>query len=225
MVERPGWRARFIRGVYATHNDSPAVRRALEAVLSDVGGRRALNVGSGTTRLGQAVINLDRRPSTATHVVGDALRLPFAARAFAGVVSQEMVEHVADPFLGVREMARVLAPGGVLYLQLPFVIGYHPGPEDYWRFTRAGMRCLVEQAGLAVHTLEQSVSGGTGTYRILVEFWAGLFAAIWSALYWPAKAAAAIVLYPLKWLDGWLGRGAQRDRIAGGYFVIARKSG
>jgi SAM-dependent methyltransferase len=225
MADRPDWRAQFVRGVYATHNDSAVVRRALESVLSEVGMRRAPNVGSGTTRLGRAVINLDRRASAATDVIGDAMRLPFAAHSFAGVVSQETVEHVADPFLAVREMARVLVPGGALYLQLPFVIGYHPGPEDYWRFTLAGIRRVVEQSGLTVGTLEQSVAGGTGTYRILVEFWAGLFAAIWSALYWPVKALAAVVLYPLKWLDGWLGRGAQRDRIAGGYFVIARKPG
>jgi hypothetical protein len=83
----------------------------------------------------------------------------------------------------------------------------------------------VLQAGLRVETLEQSVSGGTGSYRILVEFVAGFFAAAWSALYWPAKAATAVLLYPLKWLDGWMQRGAQRDRIAGGYFVIARKLG
>jgi len=182
-------------------------------------------VGGGTTRLGRAVINLDRRTTSATQVVGDALRLPFAKEAFMAVVSQETVEHVADPFLAVREMARVLGAGGTLYLQLPFVIGYHPGPEDYWRFTRAGIRQLVDQAGLSAGTLDLSVAGGTGGYRVGVEFVAGFFAAAWSALYWPAKAAAALLLLPLKWLDGWMGRSAQRDRIAGGYFVIARKPG
>jgi len=225
MTERPGRRARFVRGVYATHNDSRAVRRALESVLSAAAGGRVLNVGGGTTRLGRAVINLDRRTTSATQVVGDALRLPFAKGAFIAVVSQETVEHVSDPFLAVREMARVLGAGGTLYLQLPFVIGYHPGPEDYWRFTRAGIRQLVDQAGLSAGTLDLSVAGGTGGYRVGVEFVAGFFAAAWSGLYWPAKAAAALLLFPLKWLDGWMGRGAQRDRIAGGYFVIARKPG
>lgn len=223
MNERPGWRSRFVRGVYADQNDSRAVRRALAGVLSETAGGRRLNVGSGATRLGRYVVNLDRRATSSTHVVGDALALPFGAGTFPVVVSQETVEHVLDPFLAAREMARVMAKNGVLYLQLPFVIGYHPGPEDYWRFTRAGIGQLVLQAGLRVETLEQSVSGGTGSYRILVEFVAGFFAAAWSALYWPAKAAAAVLLYPLKWLDGWMQRGAQRDRIAGGYFVIARK--
>jgi len=223
MNDRPGWRARFVRGVYADQNDARAVRRALTRVLSAADGGRRLNVGSGATRLGQGVVNLDRRAAWSTHVVGDALALPFAAGTFHLVVSQETIEHVLDPFLAAREMARVMAKNGVLYLQLPFVIGYHPGPEDYWRFTRAGIGQLVLQAGLRVETLEQSVSGGTGSYRILVEFVAGFFAAAWPALYWPAKAAAAVLLYPLKWLDGWMQRGAQRDRIAGGYFVIARK--
>ncbi len=225
MGESAGFRARFVRRIYATHNDSPAVRRALSRVLAPVAGQRALNVGSGTTQLGEGVINLDRRANPATHVVADAHSLPFAARTFAAVISQETLEHVADPFRAVREMSRVLSSGGTLYIQLPFIIGYHPGPEDYWRFTRAGIRQLVDQSGLSIRELGQSVAGGTGTYRILVEFWAGLFAAVWSELYWPAKATAALLLYPLKWLDVWLARGAQRDRIAGGYFVIARKPG
>jgi SAM-dependent methyltransferase len=218
-------RARFVRRVYATHNDSRAVRRALGGLLAGGLGGRRLNVGSGDTHLAQDMLNLDRQATRSTHVVGDAQALPFATGVFRVVVSQETVEHVADPFRAVRELARVTATNGEIYLQLPFVIGYHPGPEDYWRFTRAGIAQLVEQAGLQVETLGQSVSAGTGAYRILVELVAGFFAAAWSALYWPVKAGAAVVFYPLKWLDGWMHRSAQRDRIAGGYFVIARKPG
>lgn len=225
MNDASGLRARFVRSVYATHNDSRAVRRALSGLLTGRSGARRLNVGSGATYLAHDMVNLDRRVSRTTDLVGDAQALPFAAGTFHVVISQETVEHVADPFRAVREMARVMTTNGEVYLQLPFVIGYHPGPEDYWRFTRAGIAQLVVQAGLRVETLAQSVSGGTGAYRILVEFVAGFFAAAWSALYWPAKAAAAVVFFPLKWLDGWMQHGAQRDRIAGGYFVIARKPG
>ncbi len=121
------------------------------------------------------------------------------------------------------EMGRVLAPGGWIYLQAPFIIGYHPGPEDYWRFTRAGLTRLVERAGVTPLRVERSVAGGTGFYRILVEFLAGVVGRILPAAYLPAKGLASLLCFPLKWLDPLLGGGAQADRIAGGYFAVGRK--
>jgi SAM-dependent methyltransferase len=219
---QPDWRRRFVRAVWATHNNSPAVRKALAGVAASAEGR-ALNVGSGDTRLGVHVIGVDVRRTPATDVVADAGALPFASSAFGLVVSQEMVEHVEDPFLAVREMARVLARGGRIYLQAPFVIGYHPGPEDYWRFSRAGLGRLLAQAGLQPERIERAVAAGTGFYRILVEFLAGGVGRVVPALYLPAKGAVSLLCFPLKWLDPLLDGGAQADRIAGGYFAIGRK--
>ncbi len=221
---RPSWRQRFVRAVWATHNDSPPVRRALTEVVASAGaGARGLNVGSGDTRIGPGFVGVDVARTPSTDVLADARALPFSPRAFGVVVSQEMVEHVDDPFAVVREMARVLIPGGRLYLQAPFVIGYHPGPEDYWRFTRAGMRRLLTQAGLDPTRVDRSVAAGTGFYRVLVEFVAGAAARLAPALYVPVKGLASLLCFPLKWLDPWLGRGPQADRIAGGYFAIGRK--
>jgi SAM-dependent methyltransferase len=218
-----GIRKRFVRAFWAAHNDSPAVRRTLRALLADGLDGRGLNLGCGEERLDPRLVNFDLVRTPAVDVRGDATALPFPDASFALVISQEMVEHVADPFRAVREMARVLSPGGRLYLQAPFVIGYHPGPEDYWRFSRAGLRRLVEQAGLECGRPEPAVGGGTGMYRIAVEFCAGIAARILPALYLPAKASASVLLYPLVWWNGFLDRGSQADRIPGGYFVVAAK--
>ena len=180
-------------------------------------------MGSGETRLDIRLLNLDLARGAAVDCVADALQLPFPGSGFALVVSQETVEHLPDPFAAVHEMSRVLQPGGTLYLQAPFVIGYHPGPEDYWRFTRAGMRRLVEQAGLRQVQVEPVIGAGTGFHRILGEFLAGLAARVLPAAYAPVKGLAALVFYPLKWLDGWLLGGGQRDRIPGGYVAIGKK--
>jgi SAM-dependent methyltransferase len=166
---------------------------------------------------------MDLHRSSATDCQADALRLPFQTEVFDIVISQETVEHVANPFRAVQEMERVLKLDGVLYLQVPFVIGYHPGPEDYWRFTRAGVRTLLDVAGLRCEKLIQSVGAGTGLHRILVEFVAGIGARIIPRSYWAFKAAAALLFYPLRWLDRWLMRGSQADRIPGGYLAIGRK--
>ena len=123
------------RTFWSTYHDSGVVKAELTKLLGTLGeGERGLNVGSGEGDHGQKVVNLDVDPSTSINCVGNALNLPFADGAFEIVLSQETVEHVPDPFRAVREMARVLRSGGILYLQAPFVIGYHPDPEDYWRF-------------------------------------------------------------------------------------------
>jgi len=44
----------------------------------------------------------------------DVRDLPFADQTFALVMSAYMLEHLADPRAGLREMARVLRPGAVL---------------------------------------------------------------------------------------------------------------
>ncbi len=218
-----GWRRRFVRSVYADQNDSPAVRKALAELLQQLGAGRGLNVGSGSERLDARLIQLDLVRRATIDCVADARYLPFPTNAFDLVVSQETVEHVADPFEAVREMARVLRPGGRIYLQLPFVIGYHPGPEDYWRFTRAGMAELLHQAGIRQTTVQVSVGVGTGFYRIAVEFAASLAGRLAAGLYLPVKGVVSLLCYPLKWLDGWLQGGVARDRIPGGYLAAGRK--
>jgi SAM-dependent methyltransferase len=213
-----------VRAVWATHNDSPAVRRALRDLLASAGPMaRGLNVGAGDTRWGAAFIHVDLAPTPAVDVVADAQSLPFGGGTFDLVISQETVEHLPDPFAAVAEMGRVLAPGGWIYLQAPFIIGYHPGPEDYWRFTRTGLARLVERAGVTPMRVDRAVAGGTGFYRILVEFLAGGVGRIVPAAYLPAKGLASLLCFPLKWLDPLLGGGAQADRIAGGYFAVGRK--
>jgi hypothetical protein len=50
----------------------------------------------------------------------DAERLSFPDACFDFVVSNDVLEHVADPLAAAREIARVLRPGGELFLAIPF---------------------------------------------------------------------------------------------------------
>jgi len=68
-----------------------------------------------------------------------------------------------------------------------------------------------------------AVGPATGFHRIAVEFAATIAASICTRLYIPTKAAMALLLYPIKWLDPLLMKGPQGDRIAGGYVVICKR--
>lgn len=218
------WRDRFVGSVYATHNQSPNIREAVHRLVKQLGsGGCGLNVGAGSSQLHPALINVDIVPGPTVNVCASVECLPFPDGIFNLVVSQELLEHVRDPFQAMQEMRRVLKKGGILYCQVPFIIGYHPGPTDFWRFTREGIRELVEKANMECLEVTTAVGAGTGFYRIAVEFLAVLASRFAGVLYRPVKGAFALILYPLKWLDPFLSKSPEIDRIPGGYLVIARR--
>lgn len=49
----------------------------------------------------------------------DAEKLPYSDEAFDIVISCETIEHLPNPSVALREMARVCRPGGCLYLTTP----------------------------------------------------------------------------------------------------------
>lgn len=69
-------------------------------------------------RFQQAGVRLGReRGLTNLHfALADGMYLPFPAGSFDLVLSHAVIEHVADAALYLRECARVLAPGGRMYL-------------------------------------------------------------------------------------------------------------
>ena len=98
----------------------------------------------------------------------DATALPFAAASVQTILCVDMLVHILDPDRQaqvLREVARVLRPGGVVVLSVPSVLGYRRGRRrlvlrDSVYMTLADARALVRQAGLqgeaerGVHFLE-----------------------------------------------------------------------
>lgn len=55
-------------------------------------------------------------------VLGNALKLPFADASFDRVIASEVLEHVLDDMEAMRELFRVLKPGGLLAVTVPSAI-------------------------------------------------------------------------------------------------------
>lgn len=104
-----------------------------------------LDVGAGFRPVYYSnVVNLEVKDYPTTDVIGVADRLPFRDNSFDGVISIAVLEHVKDPFLCAREIARVLKPGAWLKCCVPFLQPLHGYPHHYFNMTHEGLRTLFE---------------------------------------------------------------------------------
>jgi SAM-dependent methyltransferase len=118
----------------------PNLRR-LEGSLLDVGcGERPFRcfIPSGVRYVGldvpgSAAFGMGRQPDV---VLFDGLTIPFPDNSWDNILCTEVLEHAPEPEGLVREMLRVLRPGGTLLLTVPFAARVHHVPHDYRRFTR-----------------------------------------------------------------------------------------
>jgi SAM-dependent methyltransferase len=84
---------------------------------------------------------------------GDACNLPFADESFDTVVSFQVMEHIPEPDKMIAEVNRVLVTGGHAIFTTPFMWGIHEAPNDYYRFTKYGLRYLFEKNGFEIREL------------------------------------------------------------------------
>lgn len=90
------------------------------------------------------------------HLYADAAALPLATGCADAIVCLEVIEHVRSPAEALSEFARVLRPGGVLFLSMPFMYPIHDAPYDFQRYTEYGLRRELENAGFDIVRLERS---------------------------------------------------------------------
>jgi len=137
---------------------------------------RLLEVGPGpghllaaALRRGFTVAGVDPNPASVRRIrerLGvdvelasiESSRLPDSA--FDAVVNVDLMSHFDDPVAALRAMARRLAPGGHLCLELSLLGGISPGwyrvlgrvgfPEHRWLYSREALERVLARAGLRV---------------------------------------------------------------------------
>jgi SAM-dependent methyltransferase len=85
------------------------------------------------------------------------------------VLSTQVLEHVTSPALYLSECRRVLRAGGRLLLSTHGLMVYHPDPDDYWRWTCAGLERAVREAGLEVERLEGIMGLGASGLQLFQD--------------------------------------------------------
>jgi SAM-dependent methyltransferase len=142
--------------------------------------------------------------------------IPVPDGSFDALMSTQVLEHVTDPSLYLAESFRVLRPGGRMLLSTHGTFVYHPDPDDYWRWTCAGLKQSVRGAGFEVAHFE-GIIGLLPTGIQLVE----------DALYWHLprllRAPFALVMQTLMALGDRLHSPGSRALNAQVFALIAEK--
>lgn len=93
---------------------------------------------------------MDCRQEKVVDIYGDLSALPLADRCLDGILCTQVLEHIKDPQTALKEMARVLKPGGKLILSAPFFYPLHDEPHDFFRYTPHGLNTLISVARLDI---------------------------------------------------------------------------
>jgi len=141
--------------------------------------------------------------------------LPLKDGSVDRVMLLNVLEHIYEHRLLLRELRRVLKPGGKMYFYVPFFIVVHRHPHDFYRYTDEALERLMREAGFA----KADIVPHGGLLHCLATGWDWLARSPmpfrWLA-YFPILLAALGDAV----LDAFAG-GRMRERFVLGYFVEA----
>jgi len=109
--------------------------------------------------------------------------IPKPDDTYDAVVNTQVLEHVPDPLAVLKELHRVLKPGGVLLMSLPLNAPLHGEPWHYFHFTHYGVFELVRKTGFEMISCEKR----GGAFWAMGQRLRDMFA-LWLKQYDPTRA-------------------------------------
>ncbi|MEK7551805.1 MAG: methyltransferase domain-containing protein [Patescibacteria group bacterium] len=97
--------------------------------------------------IGTKILNLDLKNEGREKIDFEKDLLPVTTESVQGVLAFNLLEHIYNYRHLTREAARVLKQRGQMIGFVPFLINYHPDPNDYFRYTRESLQKIFTEAG------------------------------------------------------------------------------
>ncbi len=198
------------------------VGKSIKSLLNNIPeGNLILNLGSGFKIIRKDVINVDSFPFKGVDVVADIKKIPFLDDSVDFIICDAVLEHIDEPDAVIKEMSRVLRPGGLVYVTIPFIFGFHSCPEDYYRWTESGLRARMKDFCKA--EVGVCVGPSSAMVFILSEWLAIILSFGIKRIYESLIILFLIVLSPLKLLDFFYYKYPPSKNIAAGFYFIGYK--
>lgn len=160
-------------------------------------------------------VDLEMNPK-ADHHIGFDSKTSLPADYADIILSNQVLEHVDSPQGYLQEARRLLKPDGVMILSTHGYWFYHPTPNDYWRWTSAGLRKTIEAEGFEIIEFKGImglISSGLQLFQDGVA----------NKLPGPLKSLWALVMQTVIRLADKLNSQAQKDRDASLYIMAIRR--
>lgn len=161
--------------------------------------KKIVNLGSGPRFIRHDVENIDMQPYPGVKIVADICKTPLKDESVSRIICDNVLEHVKEPELAVKEMWRILEKDGLAYIALPFLYPFHSSPSDYRRYTTEGLKQLFKDFEI----VELGVRAGP--FSALTVYFCHLFGLIFSfGSMWLNSLLTNLVmflLFPIKLLD------------------------
>jgi SAM-dependent methyltransferase len=212
---------KFFSFVYHFMNPSFAKVRAKTVLEKITNGGIIFNLGSGATSLREDVVNVDFFPFENVDFVADVCDLPFSDNIADAMISECVLEHTPDPDKVVSEMYRVLKPGGLVYVVVPFVFSFHSSPYDFYRWSKMG----IGEQFKDFDKIDSGIHFGSGNALnwILAEYFATLFSFGVEKLHQVLFILFLILFVPLGYLDFILNKFNTSQNIASHVYYLGKK--
>ena len=170
---------------------------------------------------GQTDYPIQPVPFTNVHIVADIVNLPFKDNSVDVIINEAVLEHDKNPQALVKEMYRVLKPGGLIYITTVFVASFHSSPNDYYRWSKQGLRELLSDFK------EQEVDiicGPTSAMLSVFNEWLAIILSFGLRhLHQVLLIIFTIITSPLKIIDYLIYKFPGSQNIAYGFYYIGKK--
>ncbi len=172
---------------------------ALQSPLLDIGcgSKPYRDLFSFDGYIGVDIASETTKAQMRADVFYDGRRFPFRDGQFNSVLCNQVLEHVFTPDEFIREIRRVLAPGGRLLLTVPFVWDEHEQPFDYARYSSFGLKNLLERHQFKVTTHRKLLANAGVLFQLAAAY---VFKVARPRNAWVRLAVTTLVISPISLL-------------------------
>lgn len=191
---------------------------------------RLLDIGCGSKPYKSMCINVDEYlgieidyeyPLEKTHAdyLYDGKVMPLDDKSFDSALSSEVLEHVFNPDIFLKEVNRVMKIDGLFLITNPFLFREHGQPFDYARYTSFGLEHILKKHGFEVVKKIKTGNGIEVVFQMMSNF---LFRAF--KLKFPFIFIVFLLIFPINVIGLILSKILPRhnDMFLGNIFLVKK---